>query len=232
MCGAPIGDPTTGRVSITLSDGVARVLVFDLRSLFILEQVTGKSFIEAIQSPLSAEWIVAFVFAGLYGNAVDAGQEWSVDKLRAMIGDRVNHFVPLLSWALGIAMRRIAETPQEKEQKPSDDKWDWDKAIMAGCEILQLSPPQFWRLLPSHFDLMCRATASRLRNEHRFTAHLTANLMNCHLRRPITAAALMGERSPTQRFSDMTGQEQGTALQRVEEKLKQQRVVVQKTGEA
>jgi hypothetical protein len=104
-----MGDPTTGQVRLALSDGEERTLVFDFRALRIIEEITGKSFVDASREKVTALSLRALLYAGLYADALKRKGPWSLEIVEGLIDmSQMGHLAAAVSWALSVALRRVA----------------------------------------------------------------------------------------------------------------------------
>jgi hypothetical protein len=97
---------------LTLTDGIERDFVLDLRALKRAASASGVKLHELLTGALT-EHVGALVFAGTYVDAVRRGEEWTVEKVETLID------LKAMSRALAAIKLLAGETMPEGKTGPA-----------------------------------------------------------------------------------------------------------------
>jgi hypothetical protein len=132
----------------------------------------------------------------------------------------------LLLRAMG-ATRNLAFTgglPVPKtEAKADSEAADWRRVMLQGAQFLGISTAEFWRMTPFEFQLRVEAAGKARESDRRFSAAMTANLINAagRLKHPIGVDDLIGTSSPAS--ANLSDEERGAMVDRAIEKVERLR---------
>lgn len=104
-------NPLTGEAIITLKDGVARKVLFDMSALIMAEQQMGVSLINGfgVSAITSVRGIQVLTWACLYHDATERREHWTLDKVASLIEPTQ---LASLNRVLGVAMRAALFGPK------------------------------------------------------------------------------------------------------------------------
>jgi hypothetical protein len=211
----------TSRFALRMKDGRLVFLAWDFAAMFAEESA------RLLGQTVTIEMTLFFMTR----SAENAPE---LEEIRAAIRKLGNAAVLELPQAIG-ATRRLALTGglPEKESPPKASvptqgeppRLDWSDLMQRACAAFNITPAEFWKLTPFEFNLRMRAARER----HRFTAQMTAHLLNVagkRLRHPVDADDLLGiarEDSAMPFASELSEADRSAAIERIWQKVQRQR---------
>ncbi len=112
---APLGNPATGEVVITLTDGKPRSVLFDIESLYLLEEVHGPDLLQILRHRFSVINLSTLIYAGAFRQAMAAREPWSPQIVRGLLDLKGMHELWVkLQWSLMTALKELF--PEDKPE--------------------------------------------------------------------------------------------------------------------